>query len=151
MLPLLIAALLGLSGILIVIYPVLGLEPEREGGAAEPLTDVTEREQSAKSALREVDFDYRLGNLNPGDYQALRDRYERRALAALRTRYEREQGLDKLIDEQLAAMREGAGTPAARPPTGERARPVSAQPVPASKNGHEPGNRGAQPRRRKGL
>src|SRR5215469_15730183 len=113
MLPLLVAALLGLSGILIVIYPLLGLEQGRDAAlAGTPVSEAAERERVAKRALREVDFDYRLGNLDQADYLALRDRYEERALAALKTRYEREQALDALIDEQLAAL-QGRKRPAA--------------------------------------
>lgn len=106
--PIIIAILLGLSALLVVIYPLLGLDRAAVASAAgsDALADVAERERSAKMALRDVDFDYRLGNLEEGDYHALRDRYEQRALAALRTRYEREQTLDRLIDEQLAALRE---------------------------------------------
>src|SRR5215471_14516889 len=111
MLPLVIAALLGLSGILVVTYPLLGLEQVRADASAEPVSEVADRERTAKRALRDVDFDYRLGNLDEQDYLALRDRYERRALAALKTRYEREQALDALIDEQLAALR-GSKRPA---------------------------------------
>lgn len=104
--PIVIAILLGLSALLIVIYPLLGLDSAAATGDAgsDALADVAERERSAKMALRDVDFDYRLGNLEENDYEALRTRYEGRALAALRTRYEREQALDRLIDEQLAAM-----------------------------------------------
>jgi len=104
--PIVIAFLLGFSALLIVIYPLLGLDSAATTGDAETdaLADVAERERSAKMALRDVDFDYRLGNLEEHDYDALRTRYEGRALAALRTRYEREQALDRLIDEQLAAM-----------------------------------------------
>lgn len=105
--PLLIAALLGISAAIIVLYPLLGLDRHiaAESASASALTDDAERERSAKLALRDVDFDYRLGNLDEGDYIALRDRYERRALAALKTRYEREQALDALVDQQLAALR----------------------------------------------
>ena len=104
--PLVIALLLGLSGILVVLYPLLGLEVSRpDVDATEPLGDVAERERVAKRALRDVDFDYRLGNLDTDDYESLRQRYERRALAALATRYDREQALDTLIDAQLDALR----------------------------------------------
>ena len=106
--PIIIAILLGLSALLIVVYPLLGLDADgaRSAVGSDALADVAERERSAKMALRDVDFDYRLGNLEENDYTALRSRYERRALAALRTRYEREQALDRLIDEQLAALQE---------------------------------------------
>jgi len=104
--PLVIAVLLGLSGLAIVIYPLLGLDRETaEAEAGGPITEVAERERSARDALREVEFDHRLGNLDDSDYQALRDRYERRALAALKTRYQREQELDALIEQQLDALR----------------------------------------------
>ncbi|MGZ3714738.1 MAG: hypothetical protein ACXWPI_15825 [Ktedonobacterales bacterium] len=105
-LSLLIAVLLGLSALLIVIYPLLGLDrTAREALAPEVISDAAERERLAKQALRDVDFDYRLGNLDEGDYASLRDRYERRALGALKTRYDREQELDAQIDQQLAALR----------------------------------------------
>jgi hypothetical protein len=104
--PLLIAVLLGLSGLLVVIYPLLGLDREMsESLAAGPLAEVTERERAARDALREVEFDHRLGNLDDADYRALRTRYERRALAALKVRYQREQELDALIERQLDALR----------------------------------------------
>ncbi|HEU5349495.1 MAG TPA: hypothetical protein VFU63_12865 [Ktedonobacterales bacterium] len=103
---LLIAILLGLSGLLIVIYPLLGLErdaPDMLAGG--PIAEVADHERAARDALREVEFDHRLGNLDDADYQSLRSRYERRALAALKTRYQREQELDALIEQQLDALR----------------------------------------------
>lgn len=104
--PLLIAILLGLSGLLVVIYPLLGLERELpESVAGSPPADVAERERAARDALREVEFDHRLGNLDDSDYQALRARYERRALAALKVRYQREQELEALIERQLDTLR----------------------------------------------
>ncbi|HET8908560.1 MAG TPA: hypothetical protein VFN11_16515 [Ktedonobacterales bacterium] len=104
--PLFIAILLGLSGLLVVIYPLLGLEREMPDTVeGSPLADVAERERSARDALREVEFDHRLGNLDDSDYQALRARYERRALAALKVRYQREQELEALIERQLDTLR----------------------------------------------
>lgn len=104
--PLLIAVLLGLSGLIIVMYPLLGLEHESaDAQTRRPLGEVAERERSARDALREVEFDRRLGNLDDEDYQALRARYEERALVALKARYQREQELDALIEQQLDALR----------------------------------------------
>ena len=104
--PLVIAVFLGLSALIVVCYPLFGLEatpeaPER----ADPLAEMADRETQAKRALREVDFDHRLGNLEDADYETLRDRYEQRALEALRARYEREQELDARIERELAALR----------------------------------------------
>lgn len=104
--PLLIAVLLGLSGLLIVIYPLLGLDRQPSDALPTgPIAEDAERERSARDALREVEFDHRLGNLDDADYLSLRSRYERRALAALKERYQREQELDVLIEQQLDALR----------------------------------------------
>lgn len=131
--PLLIAALLALSAALIVLYPLLGLARETTAQAA-PVqeSDASERERLARQALREVEFDYTLGNLENGDYEALRGRYEARALAALKTRYQREQELDALIERQLDALRqrEDATEPVARPQAPVKAAPASI-PAPA--------------------
>ena len=104
--PLVIAALLGISALFIVIYPLLGLErASAEGDERGQLADLADRERAAKDALRDVEFDRQLGNLEEPDYEALRNRYERRALVALGARYRREQELDALIEQQLAELR----------------------------------------------
>ena len=66
----------------------------------------TDREQAARSALREIELDYQLGNISEADYRTLRERYVRRALVALKSRYEHEQELDEAIEAQLRQMRE---------------------------------------------
>lgn len=106
--PLIIAIFLGLAGILIVVQPLLGLEREPASEAETPgaIAEVAERERLAKQTLRELDLDYRLGNLDNADYETLHDRYERRALAAIKVRYQREQELDSLIERQLATLRQ---------------------------------------------
>lgn len=138
--PLLIATLLALSAAIIVLYPLLGLTREtalEQSAPAAPLADAAERERLARQALREVEFDYTLGNLETTDYEQLRDRYETRALAALKTRYQREQELDALIERQLDALRRGGSNeqaseaPAATSP---KAPPVVAAPAPKLAN-----------------
>jgi hypothetical protein len=134
--PLFIAVLLGLSGLAVVLYPLLGLEREAsEATVVGPLTEVAERERSARDALREVEFDHRLGNLDDSDYQALRDRFVRRALAALKSRYQREQELDALIEQQLDTLR--AQPSAADDDAAEPSAP--AQTPPARKGANEHG------------
>lgn len=155
-LPLLIAVLLGLSALLIVIYPLLGLDRAAHAPLAPEAiadaSDAAERERLAKQALRDVDFDYRLGNLDEGDYASLRERYERRALAALKTRYEREQELDAQIDRQLATLRTQEPKKNGHAPEKEP-RQVTHDDVKSGKNGNAAGLRqnGPQARRRKGL
>lgn len=114
--PLLIAGLLALSAAIIVLYPLLGLgreaAPEATPGR---LATAAERERQARQALREVEFDYTLGNLAGDDYEELRGRYEERALTALKARYLREQELDAQIERRLDALRQSeasAGGPA---------------------------------------
>lgn len=84
---------------------------------------MTERESAARQALLDVDFDYHLGNLDEEDYTQLRDRYEERALVALKARYERERELDALIEKQLVALkaRDRQGTASPRRPAGTTA------------------------------
>jgi hypothetical protein len=144
--PLLIAVLLGLSGLIVVIYPLLGLERQSSDAAAgAPMNEVAEREQSARDALREVEFDHRLGNLDDADYEALRARYERRALSALKSRYQREQELDALIEQQLDDLRARLAHDAPVQP-----KKKVAQSVPdISHNGTRPAT-GPQTRRRRG-
>lgn len=133
--PLLIAALLALSAALIVLYPLLGLirEPAAQMAAPAgqaPAADAAERERQARQALREVEFDYTLGNLETGDYEELRERYENRALAALKTRYQREQELDAQIERRLDALRQSeAAAPASAAPQQRRPAPAKVAPV----------------------
>ncbi len=106
--PLIIAALLGLACALLVLQPLFGLDRAADGEpeqAPVALAEVAERERLAKQALLEVDFDRRLGNLDAADYADLKARYERRALAALKARFERERTLDEVIERQLDTLR----------------------------------------------
>ncbi len=107
MIPLLWAALLGLSALAIVLAPLFVPAP---AGDADPAAApaLAERERAAKAALRDVELDYQLGNLDGDDYRALRDRYTRRALMALKGRYDRERALDAAIEERVAALRASA-------------------------------------------
>lgn len=63
-------------------------------------------EQGARTALHEIELDYQLGNISENDYRVLRERYLRRALVALKSRYDREQELDDVIEVQLQKMKE---------------------------------------------
>ena len=56
--------------------------------------------------MHEVELDYQLGNITEADYRLLRERYMRRALRELKSRYDREQELDEVIEEQLRRMKE---------------------------------------------
>ena len=115
-----VAILLGALGLAFVLYPlyqstkakVRSLEP-RTVPMSHPSTvsssQQTDREQAARTALQEVEFDFLLGNLAEDDYRSLRERYMRRALSALKLRHDREQEIDQAIEEQVRKLREEDG------------------------------------------
>ncbi|MBA2286559.1 MAG: hypothetical protein H0W02_13860 [Ktedonobacteraceae bacterium] len=117
MLPILVALLLGVAALAFVLYPLYHRDLVKTPTAALEMgsvpasapSQVTEREQSARNALQEVELDYQLGNLTESDYRSLRERYTRRALLEMKSRYTREQELDALIEEQLQHMKEANG------------------------------------------
>jgi cytochrome c-type biogenesis protein CcmH/NrfG len=104
---LLVAVLLGLVTLAYVLYP-LYRHPTAPGEATKPSAQqkLSEREQNARQALQEVEFDFQLGNLDEGDYRSLRTRYMRRALAEMKQRLQREQEIDEEIEEQLRKLKE---------------------------------------------
>lgn len=103
----LIAILLGTLALAFVLYPLYHGIKSRTSPAPDELPTVqqTDREQAARSALQEVEFDYQLGNLAEDDYRTLRQRYMRRALTALKTRHDREHAIDEMIEQQLRQLR----------------------------------------------
>jgi hypothetical protein len=111
-LPTLVAILLGMFALAFVLYPIYHRTPSKTSQVASlntPVSPQAEREQIARTALQEVDFDYQLGNLGEADYRSLRTRYMRRAALAMKSRQERELELDETIEEQLRRMKEKGG------------------------------------------
>ena len=126
LLPILIAIVLGLLALAFVLYPLYH-RAKTPGGESPPLpgankemdpaypdeeqsdSNLTGREQAARTALHEIELDYQLGNIAESDYRDLRERYVRRALVALKSRYDREQELDDVIEEKLQKMKEKNG------------------------------------------
>jgi hypothetical protein len=107
-----VAIILGVLALAFVLYPLYRREPDApqpttEQNASAPI-ERSEKEQSARAALQEVELDYQLGNISDNDYQSLREHYMQRALQALKSRYEREQELDQEIEEQLRTLKEQA-------------------------------------------
>lgn len=112
-----IALILGLLALAFVLYPLLRRSEAKSGADQVAPAQVELREQAhaataegqetaAKAALQEVELDYQLGNIDEPDYRSMRERYMRRALVALKARYDQEQALDEMIEEQLRSMRE---------------------------------------------
>jgi flagellar biosynthesis/type III secretory pathway M-ring protein FliF/YscJ len=104
-----LALALGVLALIFVLYPLFRSrfsETPRSDAQAPVEDKEREREQAARSALQEVELDFQLGNIAETDYRALRERYMRRALVSLKSRYEHDQALDDEIEEQLRKMKE---------------------------------------------
>jgi hypothetical protein len=108
-LPIILALLLGSFALAYVLYPIYRRSPFDPTQATRlniSVNSQTEREQSARTAIQEVDLDYQLGNLGESDYRSMRTRYMRRAALAIKSRREREQELDAMIEEKLRLLKE---------------------------------------------
>lgn len=82
MTPLIVGALLAVIAMVLVLYPLfdeLSL-PSRRARAPGGATPQVE----AVQALREIEFDRETGKLSDGDYSALKTKYTREAVAAMR-------------------------------------------------------------------
>ncbi len=105
-----VAALLGLAALAFVLYP-LYRQPATRAQPRTPAPDapgLSEREQNARQALQEVEFDFQLGNLDEKDYRSLRTRYMNRALLEMKNRHRREKELDAEIEEELNKLKAAA-------------------------------------------
>ena len=82
MTPLIVGAVLAVIALVVVLYPLFGdlSVPVRKPRKAEGATPSVE----AVQALREIEFDRETGKLSDSDYTALKSRYTREALAAMR-------------------------------------------------------------------
>jgi hypothetical protein len=104
-----VAFALGILALAFVLYPLFrhsSVEPAGASAASDAAVAPVEPELAARNALQEVELDFQLGNIAEADYKTLRERYMRRALVSLKSRYEREQELDAEIEEQLRQMKE---------------------------------------------
>lgn len=110
-----IAIVLALLSLAFVLYPLYRrtldspsdqLVAARKLRPAKDAETLEESEQTARSAIQEVELDYQLGNIAEPDYRSLRERYMQRAMVALKSRYEHEQEIDEEIEEQLRKLKE---------------------------------------------
>jgi len=109
LLPIIFALLLGGFALAFVLYPIYrraSFETTQATLLNRSMNSQNDREQSARSALQEVELDYQLGNLGENDYRSMRTRYLRRAALSLKSRHDREQELDALIEENLRLLKE---------------------------------------------
>jgi hypothetical protein len=109
LLPIIFALLLGGIALAYVLYPIY----RRTSSDTKQVAHVNilanaqaEREQNARLALQEVELDYQLGNLGDADYHFMRTHYIRRAALAMKSRHEREQEIDAMIEEKLRVLKQ---------------------------------------------
>lgn len=104
-----VALLLGSVALAFVLYPIYRHMPFKTAqakGLNISVNSQADSEHIARTALQEVELDYQLGNLGETDYRSLRTRYMRRAALAMKSRREREQELDAVIEERLRMLKE---------------------------------------------
>ena len=78
--------LLMLVAFTVVGWPLVGSSrgARRESSEGSPGENLVSQRDAAYGAIKELDFEYELGNLSESDYQGLRERYRNEAAAALR-------------------------------------------------------------------
>jgi hypothetical protein len=82
----LVTLLVMLAAFIVVGWPLINSarDARREPGGVSPLNDLIGRRDAAYRAIKELDFEYQLGNLSESDYRSLRERYRSEAAAVLR-------------------------------------------------------------------
>ena len=84
----LVATLLIISATMaVILWPLFRARPAPDTGQSwerDRLDSLLSRRDSAYDAIRDLDFEYRLGNLSEADYLELRERYRERAAGVLR-------------------------------------------------------------------
>ena len=81
--PLLVAIVLVLAALAAISYPLVARTRQRAAPAVTTDSDIQrilDSRDTLLRALRELEYDKRLGNLSEGDYRLLRSGYEREAV-----------------------------------------------------------------------
>jgi hypothetical protein len=120
----LVVLALMLTAFAVVSWPLLD---SAKGSASQDAEPDAEREEllnerdSMYRAIKELDFDYELGNLSSHDYESLRERYRSRAAAVLHS-------LDRPASPQRAKKAPTATGEPAPIPEGRATAPTEAEP-----------------------
>lgn len=111
-LPIIVALLLASCALAFVLYPIYRRAPFATTQAKHlniAANSQADSEQIARSSLQEIELDYQLGNLGETDYRSMRTSYMRRAALGMKSRRDREQELDAMIEEKLRLLKEVEG------------------------------------------
>lgn len=68
---------------LFVVWPFISPNAGASDAAPDSISPLERQKLDAYVALREAEFDFRMGKLSDADYASLRDRYRHEALAAI--------------------------------------------------------------------
>ena len=102
----LLAFLLLLAVAAYVTYPLLRPPQKREKEEAE--RELLSRKETLLSAIKELQFDYELGNLSPKEHRELEEKYEARALSVLRELDHPSPSREGEVEREIAALRRAA-------------------------------------------
>ena len=103
-----VAIIIAALAILAIVYPIVR-RSGRQAEAPEPgpshLQQLLDRRESLLNSLRELEADRGLGKMPEAEYHALREDYERQAIAVLRALDSSANGLAAEIEEVVTALR----------------------------------------------
>ena len=85
MIALIIGTVLAIAAMGWVLAPLFRADAVSAIAPASPRHDVPARRERAVEALREIEFDRATGKLSDADYEMLKERYTRQAVAAMRS------------------------------------------------------------------
>jgi len=102
----LLAALISLAIGAYVTYPLLHPPQKREKEEAEG--ELLSQKEALLSAIKELQFDYELGNLSPKEHRELEEKYEARALSVLRELDHPSPSREEEVEREIAALRRAA-------------------------------------------
>ena len=99
----LLAFLILLAVAAYVTYPLLRPPQKRETEKGEE--ELLSHKEALLSAIKELQFDYELGNLSPKEHRELEEKYEARALSVLRELDHPSPSGKEAVEREIAALR----------------------------------------------
>ena len=93
-----------------ILYPLWRQRPAPESEEDESLQELRAKRDATYSAIKELEFDYELGNLSPSDHRNLEAKYKDRALSILKELDVESKGAgpEDEIERQVQALRRSA-------------------------------------------
>lgn len=129
-----VALLISFVALVYVVWPLLQPGPAPVVVENDRLTDLVGRKDAVLTAIKELEFDYRMGKLSEEDYQRLDQRLRRQAIGLLQ-QIEKVAPASAQLDAQIEAeiaMRRKTQDAALSPAPGLYPPPAPADPAPAA-------------------